>query len=120
MSTIDAARAELTRLVRMLESQQKLVDVMEQTHERFPPHVSVVTLPAGTLRKLFVNRKCAAQLEPPIMVEDDKGKRWYARHVKAITPLGEWGEAFEFKWTGSNDVAPALWIETTAQLRLTL
>lgn len=85
----------------------------------YPPHIHTVILPSGPMRKLFVDRTSARRLEPPITVEDvETGIRHYAVNVRWSDPqhIAE----TEFKWSGNNVDAPALWIETDAELELTL
>lgn len=79
----------------------------------------MVILPAGSMRRLYVNRTFARQLEPPITVDElATGERYYASNVKWSDPqhLSE----TSFKWSGNNIDAPALWVETDAELELTL
>lgn len=78
----------------------------------------VLVLPGEVRRKLFVDRKAAAHLRLPIIVEDPNGERHYARHVRFVDKPCE-PHHTEFKWSGNNNDAPALWIETEAELELT-
>lgn len=80
---------------------------------------TVILPPCLTPRRLYVNRTCARNLEPPIMADDmATGQRWYASNVKWSDPQDQ--SHTEFKWSGNNMDAPALWIETDAELELTL
>jgi hypothetical protein len=97
----------------------------DTTAEAATPAIGAVTLPAGITRKLFVDRKRAALGKPPIVVEEETPgngvTRWYARDVKGWGwPARGPAMEFEFKWTGRNDIAPALWIETDNELELTI
>ena len=80
-------------------------------------------LPEGTMRRLYVNRVNAGKLLPPIVVQDmTTGEKINAKAVKGLTQ-GEQiagGVGFEFKWTGNNTDAPALWVETALELEVTL
>lgn len=81
--------------------------------------MAVITLQRGVRRKLFVDRKAAARLEPPIVVEEPNGTRYYARNIEGWSRDSNWPEpTFEFKWSGNNEDAPVLWIETEAELEL--
>lgn len=81
------------------------------------------TLPEGIKKRLYVNRVNAAKLQPPIIVElMETGERIHGKNVVALTQ-GEQiagGIGFEFKWSGNNTDAPALWIETELELEVTL
>lgn len=53
------------------------------------------------------------------MVDDmATGQRWYASNVKWSDTQDQ--SHTEFKWSGNNIDAPALWVETDAELELTL
>lgn len=77
----------------------------------------IVLFADGSRRKLFVDRKAAARLEAPIIVEEPNGVRHHATHVRFVD-LPRINAHTEFKWSGNNDDRPALWIETEAQLEL--
>lgn len=71
----------------------------------------------GVRRKLFVDRKAAARLEPPIIVEEPNGRRHYASRVRFVD-MPRQPHHTEFMWSGNNEDTPALWVETEAELEL--
>lgn len=80
-----------------------------------------MVLAAGTLRRMFVDRKAFARGEPAIIVEETNGKRYYGRNVKGrVDAIGSYVvPAFEFV-QDDGTVAPVMWIQTDAELEILL
>lgn len=81
-----------------------------------PAPVRKVILEAGHVRRLYVYRTISW---PPIVVENcDTLERHYATNV-VWSDLQHVGET-ELKWSGKNGLGPSMWVETDAELELTL
>lgn len=78
-----------------------------------------IRLPYGVRRKLYVDRKRASCLLPPLVVEEPDGDKYYARHVAYIDNPREPHNAC-MRWAENNTSAPNIWEETEAELELTV
>lgn len=118
MSKYQQAQDELRRLERMVDAQRERIRVMEEQANAWPPAPPLV-LPAGPVRRVYVHRTRARNLEPPIVVEAmATHESFYVTNVKWSDP--QHLSNTEFKWSGNNVDSPALWVETDAELELTL
>lgn len=72
----------------------------------------ITTLSAGPVKRVYVSRTNAAKLAPPLVVECE-GRIYEASHLKL-----RGFDTREFNWTRRNDVAPAIWYETTSEVEV--
>jgi len=95
--------------LRLTELEAKLIKVEKCPRCHIVPVANfrpvVIRLPYGPTYKMYVDRKAAKDLQDPIVVE------CMSTGAKHYTSQATWGST-AFKWTGRNDVAPALWVET--------
>lgn len=89
-----------------------------------PPQVKAdrvfLRLRAGTIRRLYLDKKAAARKQPPIVVEEGE-KKWLCRDVQF--QVADWNGATGFvrmRWNAEPVAPPISWVETDCELELLL